>query len=293
MSRAIANQEMKCKSNEYRAELRQLDKSRMTIRDIDTPFLDPIVRQRLVHDDNLDDAITEEALTHCQAGSEDEVEDAFNAFAAGKRLVGVQAVELDAETWVGHIKRIDAVTWYLSEKLNHLPGTDAVYSPAQVEARVRALALPGNSLSKREALLWFEEEVFDQLADYAVAGRPTWLFEADHGDARSLLASSECSTLPCRLGLPEPLLWGDPPHVYPRGLEFVGFAFSGEKLERGRRPTALDGDYDSVRKIWIVGGRTQPLPHGPEEMKALNGLGEVVSPPLLSNAVNNVYVFLN
>lgn len=265
----------------------------MPIEDIETPFLDPIVRQRLVDDDNLDDAKTEEALTHCQVGAEDEVEAAFNEFAAGNRLVGIQAVELDAGEWVGHIKRIDAVTRYLSGALNDLPGSPRDFSPAQVEARIRALALPGSPLSKKEALLWFEEEVFDQLPNYTVAGRPTWLFEADGGDARSLLASTECSTLPCRLGLPEPLLWGDPP-VYPRGLEFVGFAFSGDNFDGGRRPTALDGDYDSVRKIWIIGGRTQPLPHGPDDMKALNGLGEVVSdPPLLSNAVNNVYVFLN
>jgi len=265
----------------------------MPIEDIETPFLDPTVRQRLIDDDNLEDAKTEEALTHCQVGAEDEVETAFNAFATGNRLVGIQAVELDAGEWAGHIKRIDAVTRYLSDALNNLPGSPGDFSPAQVEARIRALALPGRALSKTEALLWFQEEVFDQLPNYTVAGRPTWLFEADGGDARSLLASTECSTLPCRLGLPEPLLWGDPP-IYPRGLEFVGFAFSGDNFDGGRRPTALDGDYDSVRKIWIIGGRTQPLPHGPDDMKALNGLWEVVSePPLLSNAVNNVYVFLN
>ena len=266
----------------------------MAIEDVETPYLDPIVRQRLVEDDNLDEAKTQEALTHCQANDQDEVKASFNAFAAANRLVGLQAVELDAGDWVGHIKRIDAVTWYLSRQLNSLPGAHTVYSSTEVEERIRALALPGNPLSKREALLWFQEEVFDQLPEYTVSGRPTWLFEADGGDARSLLASTECSTLPCRLGLPEPLLWGDPPHFYPRGLEFVGFAFSRDRFDDGRRPTALDGDYDSVKKIWIIGGRTRPLPHGPEDMKALDGLGELVSePPLLSNGVENVYVFVN
>ncbi|MFD2174845.1 hypothetical protein [Rhodobacter lacus] len=266
----------------------------MKIEDIETPFLDAIVRQRLVDDENLDDSKTKEALQHCQGADELQVESAFDYFAAANRLVGVQAVELSSVEWVGHIKRIDAITSYLSKRLNALSGAHSIYSTTEIEERIRALALPGAPLSKREALLWFEEEVFDQLPDCAVAGRPTWLFEADEGDARTLLGSSECSTLPCRLGLPEPLLWGHQPYEYPKGLEFVGFALAGSEFEGGKRPTALDGSYDSVKKIWIIGGRTQPLPHGPESAVALGGLREIVSePPLLSRAVKNVYVFVN
>ncbi len=266
----------------------------MDIDDIETPFLDEIVRQRIVDDSNLDDDKTEEVLMQCQAPSEGEVEAAFDKFAEANRLVGIQTVQLDADKWVGHIKRIEAVAWYLAETLNDQPGARSVYSTTEVERRIRASALPGNPLSKIEALLWFEEEVFDRLPNHKVAGRPTWLFESDDGDARSLLGTPLCSTLPCRLGLPEPLLWGDPPYTYPSGLEFVGFAFAGGAFEGGRRPTALDGSYDSVKRIWIIGGRTQPLPHGPAEMKALNGLPEVVSePPLFSSGLKNVYIFQN
>jgi hypothetical protein len=267
----------------------------MAIEDIETPHMDVGVRQKVANDANLQADKKEEVLTACQVAlSEDETALAFDGIAENNRLVGVQAVELEATQFVGHIKIIDAVSWYLAKTLNSIPDRGIDYSPAEVKGRVRALALPGNPLSKAEALLWFEEEVFDQLPNYAVAGRPTWLFETDDGDARALLGSSGGPTLPCRLGLPEPKLWGEPPYVYPRGLEFVGFAFSGSTLTGPKRPTALDGSYDSVKKIWIIGGRTEPLPHGPEDMRLLGGLKEVVAePPLLSNAISNVYVFEN
>ncbi|MGJ8546321.1 MAG: hypothetical protein ACSHWZ_12830 [Sulfitobacter sp.] len=267
----------------------------MAIEDIETPHMDPEVRQKIADDANLLAEKKEEVLAACQVAlSEEETEFAFDDCAEINRLVGVQAVELDATQYVGHIKIIDAVTWYLADKLNAIPDRSADYSPAEVKERVRALALPGNPLSKAEAMIWFEEEVFEHLPNYAVAGRPTWLFETDDGDARALFGSSGGPTLPCRLGLPEPKLWGEPPYVYPRGLEFVGFAFSGDALAGPKRPTALDGNYDSVKKIWIIGGRTKPLPHGPEDMQLLGGLKEVVAePPLLSNAISNVYVFEN
>ena len=56
----------------------------------------------------------------------------------------------------------------------------------------------------------------------------------------------------------------------------------------------MDGDYESVKKIWQIGGRTQPLPHGPDEMKALGGLPEVVSEPVSLSLIHTmIYVFDN
>ena len=140
---------------------------------------------------------------------------------------------------------------------------------------------------------WFERKVFSNLPEYAVAGRPAWLFASDDGDARTLLGSDDNTTLPCRLGLPEPEFWGEPPYKYPRGLEFVGFAFSGDKLKNSKPATVLDNNYEAIKKIWVIGGRTQPLPHGPEHMKRLGGLKEVVAEPPLLSTFDSVYVFKN
>lgn len=267
----------------------------MVFEDLKTPCLDEGVRQKVTDDENLAELKKIEVLTSClNARDEAEAESAFDDYAELNRFAGLQVVELEATSYTGHIKLLNAVTWYLSKTLNESPESDIEYSPAEVNERIIALALPGNPLRKKEALIWFEEEVFDLLPAYTVAGRPTWLFEEDEGDARTLLSSPERVALPCRLGLPEPKLWGDPPHTYPRGLEFVGFAFAGGVVEGPKRPTALDGCYDSVKKIWIIGGRSAPLPHGPDEMKSLGGLQELVAePPLLSNTIGNVYVFKN
>jgi len=260
-----------------------------------TDFMDTDVRQKIVTDENLEEIKKTEVLTACKpASNEDEVENLFNAYACQNRLVGLKAVVMSSAQFVGHIKTIDSVSWYLAKTLNQLPERAVDYTEREIVEHIRALALPGQPLRKREALLWFEEEVFDVLPTYTISSEPSWLFEDDGGDARTPLGSSENSSLPCRLGLPEPKLWGDPPYHYPRGIEFVGFAFPGDTVKDARRPTALDGDYDSVKKIWIIGGRTQPLPHGPDEMIEKGGLLEIVSEAVnLSKCIQNVYVFEN
>lgn len=267
----------------------------MEFDDIETPFMDADVRQKITADPNLANDKKLATLTACTAAAnESDTATLFDDCAEANRLVGQMMIALEADEFAGHIKLLDAVSWFLSRTLNDHPENEEEYTPNVVDERVRSLSLPGMPLRKKEALLWFEEEVFEKLPEYTVAGRPTWLFQADDGDARLLLQTEEIKTLPCRLGLPEPRLWGDPPHSYPTGLEFVGFAFSGEAVDGARRPTALDGSYKTVKMIWVIGGRTEPLPHGPTEIKEMGGLMELVAePPLLSKTIDNVYVFEN
>lgn len=225
------------------------------------------------------------------ADNETEIEQNFNAYAEKHRLIAIRSVKLKATDYVGHIKVIKKVIQHLKKALEESDGVKQ--STGILENRIRALALPESSPSKKEATDWFERKVFSKLPGYAVAGRPAWLFESDDGDARILLGSDESTTLPCRLGLPGPEFWGKLPCKYPRGLEFIGFAFSADKLKKPKPATVLDNNYDVVKKIWITGGRTQPLPHGPKHMQALGGLKEIVAEPPLFSTFDSVYVFKN
>ena len=263
----------------------------MTINYPVVEHMDAGVRQKIIDDPNLAESHKRRVFTACaSADNETEIERNFNAYAEKHRLIAIRPVKLDETDHVGHIKRIRKVIQNLKQALEKSDGIKR--STGLLENRIRALALPDSSLGKKEAIEWFERKVFSKLPGYAVAGRPTWLFASDDGDARTLLDSADNMTLPCRLGLPDPEFWGEPPY-YPRGLEFFGFAFSGDKLKNPKPATALDNNYDTIKKIWVVGGRTQPLPHGPEHMKALGGLKEIVAEPPLFSICDSVYVFEN
>lgn len=263
--------------------------------EIETPFMDANVRKKIVDDENLHQDHKSGVLHACM-GKEDEeaVKSAFKGYAEGNRLVGLAQLDCEDDQYLGHIKTLESVARYLSQKLRDEAGENSGFEEHRIAEHLRSMSLPEKSLPRREATAWFEEEVFSRFPYYVVSGRPSWVFEGQDGDARKLLSSEDCSSLPCRLGLPDPMLWGDPPYSYPRGIEFVGFAFKGANLVSVRRPTALDGDYDSVKKIWKPGGRTEPLPHGPEEMLSKGGLDEAVCEPVhLSEGIENVYLFEN
>ena len=263
----------------------------MTINYPVVKHMDAGVRQKIIDDPNLAEIHKLKVFIACEsADNETEIEWNFNAYAEKHRLIAIRPVKLDETDHVGHIKIINKVIQDLKQALEK--SYDIKQSTGVLENRIRALALPDSSLGKKEAMEWFERKVFSKLPEYAVAGRPAWLFASDDGDARTLLDSADNMTLPCRLGLPDPEFWGEPPY-YPRGLEFVGFAFSGDKLKNPKPATALDNNYDTIKKIWVVGGRTQPLPHGPEHMKALGGLKEIVAEPPLFSTFDSVYVFEN
>ena len=255
--------------------------------------MDAGVRQKIIDDPNLAEQHKDEVFAACEsADNETEIEQNFNEYAEKHRLIAIGSVKLKKTDYVGHIKRIKKVIQYLKEALEKRDGIKQ--STGVLENRIRALALPNSSLGNKEAMDWFERNVFSKLPGYAVTGRPAWLFASDDGDARILLGSDDNTTLPCRLGLPEPELElpGEPPK-YPRGLEFVGFAFSGNKIKNPKPVTVLDNNYKAIKKIWVIGGRTQPLPHGPEYMRALGGLKEIVAEPPLFSTCDSFYVFKN
>lgn len=264
----------------------------MKINDSVIKHMDAGVRQKIIDDPNLTESHKLKVFTACEsADNETEIERNFNAYAEKNRLIAINSVKLKTTDYVGHIKRIKKLIQHLKQALEQIDGIKQ--STGVLENRIRALALPNSSLGKKEAMEWFERKVFSKLPEYAVTARPAWLFASDDGDARTLLDSVNNMTLPCRLGLPEPEFWGEPPYKYPHGLEFVGFAFSGDKLKKPKPATVLDNNYYTIKKIWVVGGRTQPLPHGPEDMKTLGGLKEIVAEPPLFSAFDSVYVFEN
>lgn len=264
----------------------------MTINYPVVEHMDAGVRQKIIDDPNLAESHKRRVFTACaSADNETEIERNFNAYAEKHRLIAIRPVKLDETHHVGHIKIINKVIQDLKQALEE--SDDIKQSTGVLKNRIRALALPDSSLGKKEAMEWFERKVFSKLPGYPVAGRPAWLFASDDGDARTLLDSVDNMTLPCRLGLPGPEFWGEPPYNYPHGLEFVGFAFSGDKIKNPKPATVLDNNYDAIKKIWVIGGLTQPLPHGPKHMKALGGLKEIVAEPPLFSTFDSVYVFEN
>ena len=254
--------------------------------------MDAGVRKKINDDPNLAKEHKLEVFAACEnADNEEEIERNFDAYAKQHRLIAIGSVKLKTNDYVGHIKRIKKVIQYLKEALEKRDGVKQ--STGVLENRIRALALPNDSPGKKEAMDWFERKIFSKLPGYAVAGRPAWLFASDDGDARILLSSDDNKTLPCRLGLPEPKLWDDSPYKYQDGLEFVGFAFSGDKIKNSKPATVLDNNYEAIKKIWVIGRRTQPLPHGPKHMKKLGGLKEIVAEPPLFSTCDSFYVFKN
>ena len=254
--------------------------------------MDAGVRQKIIDDPNLAEEHKFNVFAACKSAKiETEIEQNFNAYAERHRLIAIDSVKLKATDYVGHIKTIRKVIEHLEKALAKSDGSKQ--STGVLANRIRALALPDSSPDKRAAMVWFERNVFSKLPGYAVAGRPAWLFESDDGDARTLLNSVENTALPCRLGLPGPEFWGEPPYKYPPELEFFGFAFSADKIKNPKPATVLDNNYEAVKKIWIIGGRTQPLPHGPEHMKKLGGLKEIVAEPPLFSTCDSFYVFKN
>lgn len=253
--------------------------------------MDAGVRQKIIDDPNLAQKHKDEVFAACKsADNETEIERNFNAYAEKHRLIAIRSVKLKKTDYVGHIKTMDSVIWHLKKAMEESDG--AKQSTGVLEERIQKLVSP-SPLEKKEAMDWFERNVFSKLPEHAVAGRPAWLFESDDGDARILLGSDDNTTLPCRLGLPEPKSCGEKPGKCQDELEFVGFAFSGDKIKNPKPATVLDGDYEKIKKIWVIGGRTQPLPHGPEYMKALGGLKEIVAEPPLFSTFDSVYVFKN
>ena len=254
--------------------------------------MDAGVRQKIIDDPNLAKEHKLKVFTACEnADNETEIERNFNAHAEKHRLIAIGSVKLEKTDYVGHIKTMKKLIQHLKKALEEIDGIKQ--STGVLENRIRALGSPNDSLDKKEAMDWFKRKVFSKLPEYAVAGRPAWLFASDDGDARTLLGSDDNTTLPCRLGLPGAEFWGEPPYKYPRGLEFVGFAFSKDKLKNSKPATVLDNNYEAIKKIWVIGGRTQPLPHGPEHMKRLGGLKEIVAEPPLFSTFDSVYVFKN
>lgn len=229
----------------------------MEINDSVVRHMDAVVLQKIRHDPNLAEEDRRKVFTACEsADNETEIERYFNAYAEKHRLIATRSVKLKTTDYVGHIKRIKKVIRHLKKALEKNHGIKQ--STGVLENRIRALALPNSSPGNKEAMDWFERNVFSKLPKYAVTGRPAWLFESDDGDARILLGSvdntTDNTTLPCRLGLPEPEFWGKPPYKYPRELEFVGFAFSGDKIKNPKPATVLDNNYEAIKKIWVIGG---------------------------------------
>lgn len=256
--------------------------------------LDNEVRAKLLDDDGLPAVLRDRVLAGCDSlPTEAESATRFDEIAAGSRLSSSIGLPPQPGEVLGHIKAINGFASYLTSRLNDLEPVPRFHED-DVKEIFRAATFPTSTQNKRDADLWIAEEVLDRLPTYTLSGLPSWIFrDAVRGDARELLGGRDRHMLPCRLGLPEPDFWGTPA-IYKRGIEFVGFAFAGAVVFNPRRPTALDGCYDSVKKIWITGGVTCPLPHGPQEMRDAGGLPEVVAEPvLLAHAVRDVYVFRN
>ena len=78
--------------------------------------------------------------------------------------------------------------------------------------------------------------------------------------------------LPIRLGLPE----------YPQfeevgEIDYICFCISSDKLTNPSCPSIFDATYVPAKAHWHPGGRTVPLPWGPSECIAAQGLLEIVA----------------
>ena len=212
------------------------------------------------------------------------VASAFNNFSSSHKKRG-QFVSLDNDEFLGHVKLLSDTATFLAAVLED----DA----ERIERRFQALAGLISTTSEREARRWFERKLVNRPLSkggpLAVAGPVCWLFRSNGNETPpSLLANSDASEVPCRLGLPAFL--NDKSNCPP--LEFVGFVTQGNKVKNQGRPTVFDGDYVSVRDLWGPDGFTRPIAWAPAKILAKGGFPEIVADAPLYDAIEtDIYVF--
>lgn len=235
-----------------------------------TAHMSQSVYQKIEADTELAEAIKIALLDVCNLETDESgLKAAFNTFAKSNKLAGNTVVALEDGEYVGHVKNLRGISDYLASIL--------MMPRADIEKNFRMLAGLGTDIDRENAELWFKDEILGHTSTLHVAARPAWLFrEATGNDARQTFTSPTVNCLPCRLGLPA--LVSQIP--IPSGMEFLGLSISKDRLGNVRLPTCLDGDYSSVDEIWIVGGVSQPIQHGPPSCVAEGGLLEVVADSL-------------
>jgi hypothetical protein len=224
-------------------------------------------------------------IADANANSDKAVATTFDAFSAGKRLLG-SPVQLDDGTFLGRISGLRPTASFLARAVSKIASED------EVEQNLRWLA-HGSPDQRADAEFWYDRNL---RVTHPPTGRgvlasplPCWLFLRDAQDAADkLLASDDVSELPCRLGLPS--LVDDMPRVPP--LWFVGFVIPCNRVRNPRNPSVFDGGYKSVRDIWLPGGITQPLPWAGSQCVSAGGIHECVSEqPSFDEFDSSIFVF--
>ncbi|NSY17713.1 hypothetical protein [Neorhizobium sp. AL 9.2.2] len=225
------------------------------------------VYEKVYSDSNLEDLVKAELLNLCaSATSEIGVKETFDAFASTRRLTGSNVVSLNNGEIVGNIKNLRGLSEFLERVLGQ--------PRADIEQSFRMLAGAGTTLDEEAAKIWFRDEILGHTEVIYIARSPAWFFRSNPGwNAEDVFRHSDVGCLPCRLGLPM-LVEENPLQA---GVEYLGICVPGDHLSNIRLPSCLDGDYKSVKDIWLHTGYTQPIPHGSGTCVSLGGLPEVVA----------------
>lgn len=219
------------------------------------------------------------------ADSPQSIRTVFDTFSAGKRLLG-HPVVLEDGGFVGRICGLIPTARYLARTVS------GIADEAEAQQNLRWLA-QGSPDQRADAEFWYDRNlrVTEPPTGRGVLASPLpcWLFirDADYA-AQELLASDGVSELPCRLGLPSLI---DDMATVPQ-LWFVGFVIPCQQVRNPRRPSVFDGDYKSVKDIWLPGGVTQPLPWAGQQCVDAGGIQECVSEqPSFDEFEAEIFVF--
>ena len=183
-------------------------------------------------------------------------------------------VELDDGEILGRITNLYGVARYIAKGLNQ-----DVDDVQQFFHWLSGLSKPGPTPNQlRAAEDWFDDlrNAVDPKTDSAIAISPPvcWVFRSEqvNKDANNdLIGDLNC--LPCRLGLPDLL---NPDEKYETGLDYLCLTIAATNAKNARTANFCHGGYINVRDIWEPGGRTVPIPYGPNSCKGKGGLLEII-----------------
>ncbi len=201
------------------------------------------------------------------------VESAYDEFVKDYQHTG-ESIDLHDDEILGRVTNLFGAARYIAKGLKQ-----DVDDVQQMFLWLNELCDPGPTPSQlRTAKDWFEDlqSTIDPATGkvFAISPPVCWVFRSEKGnrDANDdMIASLNC--LPCRLGLPDLL---DPGKNYQTGLDYLCLTVAAKNVINSRASNFCHGGYIGVRDIWEPGGRTVPIPYGPQPCTDDGGLLEVV-----------------
>lgn len=254
----------------------------MTLIDKPTHLHDDVYNK--IRGDNCGLELKNEFLSRCSSCDcelrEDEVnpsdvsvERAYEEFVKDHQSSGT-AISLSSEEILGRVTNLFGAARYIAKSLHQ-----DVDDVQQMFLWLNDLCRPAPTPSQRKvAEDWFEDlkSATDPNTGSAFTISPPvcWVFrsESEAGNANEDM-ETDLNCLPCRLGLPDLL---DPGETYRTGFDYLCLTISAESAQNTRASNFCHGGYTTVRDIWEPGGRTVPIPYGPQSCRDRGGLLEVI-----------------